>query len=369
MKKLILSTLLGFSSLAWSQSPVMFEGVDISAAVEYFAPYVATLDKPVMMYSWSQSPQFASHPHPVEIARGSARAFWRSYGAPNPTLLVYGRGLYAAMDPIQSMSYGGFKTSWLLLEMKVPRGLRVFEITEPEINIKTDPTKMLEVARAFQCPEEPGFEPLVHRGGSDLTPECRRYAHFLLNDVLKIDGFFYPYAGATFAACGGIRHENVQGRAFVALTDHWLAAEGVHYYNYQSRENPEQRRRIQTLLFKYRERAGDEGTTGRLLYEKYNAIHGNEDLIYENKCGDSVCTLLTRSCDAEDRCTYSEVATYGIEPELTKITNAEASRMEPGRLFWPDLEGQAMASTDAWLRENKFACDGRAPLTYPPRAP
>jgi hypothetical protein len=110
-------------------APIIFEGTDITEAVEYYRPMVHPLKNSVFVYHWNGGGARGDSPLVYQQVEKWTRSFWQSYGNPETVSGgMYGRGLYTAIDPVYSFSFGGGPENWFLLELELPVGFKLLDI-------------------------------------------------------------------------------------------------------------------------------------------------------------------------------------------------------------------------------------------------
>ncbi len=179
-----------------------FEGTDITAFVEHFRPAVKTLKKPVTVYNWSSSsqsdfwkvPQKPNDENLVAMAQRMGQSFWRNYGSQDSERGgMYGYGLYAALDPVVTRSFGG--TQWVLLEMQFPAGFKMIDLYDPIQKTKSSANlnTLSEINKKFKCSMSGYVEldALFTSGGKSVDPSCQRLVKNVFGTIFKIDAFAY----------------------------------------------------------------------------------------------------------------------------------------------------------------------------------
>lgn len=311
MRKLLTSFILicfltPITSQAGANQPVMFKGVDISAAIAFYSKQVSVLTSSVSIYNWSEDPNDDDSSQ-SQRAQLWAKTFWSQYGsAKNGTENTYGNGLYAALDPVVTTAYGGIEsTGWLLLEMKLPVGFRFLDLRA----LQAVPSNVQTILTKFNCDSvDAGFA----HGGFDVDKNCQGLIRTLFKDQIKIDGFAYAYGSWTFDGCVNDDYESY--RAFVITGSDWMRPELINYYTVKTTKNRANRTMIQSLFL--------------------NAPSANPE--------------------AQEEITLQEV--------LTLVKSGIVFRKS---LLWSDLEGTKKASAKSqidWLKSHKYGCSGKLPI-------
>jgi hypothetical protein len=125
---LLLCTGPAHAASRFNEAKYSFEGVDITPLVEYLREEIVTLQTPVTVYNWSRNAKSFEQGDRTYGARGTSQ-FWSSFASAEGQNEMYGLGLYAAMDPVITASYGGSKVEWLLTEIKLPAGFVLVDVT------------------------------------------------------------------------------------------------------------------------------------------------------------------------------------------------------------------------------------------------
>jgi hypothetical protein len=375
--KIIISTLGLFFSLSFSLSapamassgtPILFEGVDISPMVDFLAPRVVTLEKPVVIYNWSQDGANGD-----AWAQGKAQlwsqTFWRSFGSIEGAGNMYGAGLYGAVDPVATVDYGGRNGHWLLLEMKLPVGFKMIDVNDFYSFYSyrlTPPVEYVALATQMECPTDGYLSQFFETGGYRLKEKCRRLLQKIFKDIFQIDGFIYEYTQTPFKEC---KQNYLQDRAFVITDSKWMKPELIHYYTAKTVQDLDSRVRIQTLFLKVNSNGNLVSTDSDLAaIADYLTNHPDSELSGSTTlCNGSTCTITVKFCDKHDQCINVDLPPLP-RPFGGVITEDESQRTIHRSLLWPDLEGKPKAATiSTWLKDNKFACSGELP--YQPYNP
>ena len=317
VQKLLLFTFLIASiahvSSAETAPKLIYQGVDITPMVAKFSEFVRPLKRPITVYHWAPKgyyPPFltdvtSNGPFLKKFARFSSDRFWRNYG--EKTELMRGRGLYAAIDPFISSAYGGakwgYEGAWLLLEIELPVGLKVFDTRlDIELNdfgpayqaIKDE--TILRVAKQFDCSLPIGVVSAVSPDIFSRSQKCQDLFKHILRDILKIDLIAYSYGGSLEKVCA----ERSDDPAFVIVSDRWLKTGSVKAFTKRTRILRDDRLRILSIL-------------------------ANE----------------------KDEKTIGKAQTFSTEKKET---------------LWSDLIGEQAINTQDWLQKNRFGCDGSSPF-------
>jgi len=287
------------------------EKIDITPVVDAFRSSVVTLTKPGFVYNWSQAYEFAEFTDALGIVRQAISRFWNAFGRKD-NKNFYGIGLYAALDPVASVDYGGKGDEWLLIEMMLPRGFRMLDLSSRGQHISLSP-EAEKILRQFNCHTDRVPIAFFDMGGKALSPECASMVRKVFETELKIDGFVYGFFRSSFENCSS---DHIFDRAFVIINPNAVSTESVRLYNSRSTKDLENRIRIQTLFFKQKD--------------------------------------------------YMQAM---IGPASRFITKEEAETATAmGHLLWKDLEGKEKTDTATithWLKDMIFGCSGELPYDAP----
>jgi hypothetical protein len=371
------------SASAQTTTPIMFDGVDISAAVKYYSTKVTPLKQSITVYhwghhgpsySWDKEPAQGS-PELLQIVKNEAKSFWRNYGILSSGML--GSGLYTAIDPVATFFQYGSGTpdanglqAWLLQEITFPVGIRLLDIgTEsPYLGDPKMPGDVNAILDHFDCPSG-GIRNLFNEGGIRISMTCRSFVKIIFSRYIPFDGLAYPYDTSSFIPCTTFEHE--LQRAIIIATDHWITPDNVKFYTSKTSGEIEGRTRIQTTFIMAEEFAkgfsdhalSDEGVEefdGRL--QNYLSKRQNlSDGIQDPKCGSATCTVTVTMCDVKGNCKDVNFGPFPKKSYPTSITKDEANGVFGG-LLWPDLEGKPKTKNmDSWLQAHMFGCSGKPP--------
>lgn len=345
-------------SAAHATANVDLDGVDISATTDFFASLVKPLTKSVTIYNWSQQSTEHHTSEDFSDALGLSRRFWRSYGT--LTQGMYGVGLYGALDPVTTDSFG-YGPSWRLLVMDLPIGFRFLDFMQLTSASSKLSQQVSTQLLAFECPTTALPDAFFTDGGAKLSQKCQKLVRKIFQETLQIDGFAYPYGDVPFAECSN--DPSVHNRAFVITRDSWMRPEYIRYYTPASTDNLEERVMIESLFLKTASSAIGRGA-GTEAIKVYLRQHPTSDFVSgSSTCAGTMCTISARFCADATTCENVTIAVLP-RPGGALITSAEAARTTAvhHELLWSDLEGQPKATTvDVFLRKTKFGCDGQLP--------
>lgn len=371
---LVLLIFSGTSFANQKKKSFVFEGADITAVVESLRPNIKILKKPVVVYNWSDgsASDFWKEEHTpneeglVDYAQRMSLSFWRNYGQASGGNM-YGYGLYAAIDPVVTNSYGGSGEDWVLLQMQLPAG---FKFIDAEYSVGTQPSSFSDAfvgysktLKEFACPEDFLLSSMFNNAGTGISSSCQRLAKHIFQEIFKIDGFTYSYSATHFAACS---REWNNSKAFVITRPQWMNSDNIRFYSSKTRTNTEERIRIQTIFLKNTAASPTEALKTNALNKLKTYMKSKPEMYVDQsttKCSADSCTITVHFCNENDAKNCED---FDLDPILRPggglITLAEARKTIPYNLLWPDLEGKPKATTiEVWLKENLYACSGPAP--------
>lgn len=359
MKKSTLLLSLLVSINAFSATPAAefdLAGVNITPLVKFLEERVVTLKKPVFIYNWSPNGKM-SEADIQRFAPASSRTFWQMYGNSKGVDNMYGSGLYGAVDPVLTASYGGYdKESWLLVEMELPAGFKLLDValflTNPLTKGISEEAK--KVAEAFDCPINGGEDKWFQSGGAATSPKCQQLVKKIYQEIIKIDGFAYSYGRTAFREC--TEYEGY--KAFVITDSKWMTPKLVRPFTSKTATNLEERIRIQTIFLKALGESPNMTKETLKPIGEYLAKNPTSNIKgSKTVCANDTCIITVNFCDAKNVCEYLSLPPLA-RPGGALITSREASKGTVFQtLLWPDLEGQPKSKTiSAWIKENTYKC-------------
>jgi hypothetical protein len=346
------------------------DGFDITPAVEYFQKMVHPLKQIIYVYHWNPNGEARGDgPEIFNMVKNNANTFWSMYGDPQTVSGgMYGRGLYAAADPIHSYGFGGGPEKWFLLQMALPVGFRLLDIAAETSwvasnNKKTISEEMKNIASQFHCDALNNVDSLFADGAYKISQQCQNLARKIFKEILKIDGFAYFYGQTSFKDCQSDNYV-LGNRAIVITENTWMTTENIKYFTQKSKHSLEDRIRIETLFYKKIDANVKLSDSSIEAIAEYLQIHETKEMIgSKSVCSNTTCTIVVRFCDSQNVCDEVSLAPLP-RPSGPLFTEVSAKNTEPGRLLWPDLEGKAKAdNVSEWLKKQMFGCNGELP--YP----
>jgi len=416
---------------------------DTKVIANFLNNYVYELDQPVYVWSWYtvdgrtsvwKSPisatDYAGYAHLESTTARYLNSFCTKNAALNPSDCpapsteqygvgnMYGPGLYFALDPVATASYGGSSTNgWVLMQVHFPKGFRIMDIRRD--GSMTFPMRLQRNLIALGCPKEwatssQGLDQIFRLNNDyngqgqgvynsstgqnvklTISDQCLLAMRKMLKDDLQIDAFFYSYNSTEFKECdlppdqnnsygynGGGNNPNRQG-AFVMVKTDQLNPRDVRVFNSGTRDDKEDRIRIESLF--YKTDVDSQSTISENYYKKMS---------FPNNPGYSYSGL-TSKCDTDSSGKYlCKQAIYlcsdhgggciTIEPPSLPPTPVMATQISkdhpPGsspemsangwysrgtdsnkHLLWPDIDGESITpDLNNWTKENLFGCKADA---------
>lgn len=359
LKYVLVSLLAVFGSLSMAENSSSWNDSELTPVISYFNSQVKVMKQTLYVHNWSNSGNGGEGEPYLNLAKKMSQVFWDRFGDPKGDQNMYGFGLYTAMDPVATQGYG-YADKWSLLELQIPKGLKVIDLTSDSPSLNAEKTAALdEIQTKFSCPTFTKLNGLFENGGKGLTPSCQNLIRHIFKDVLQIGGFFYSYDQSNFKACakGGFSK-----RALVVTDPQWLKTESVRFFNKQSSYAKEDRIRIQTLFLEERKSKIElTGSAKSIITQYLNKNIQKHFAGSRSTCADAQCEIYVRFCDQASQCDEFSVGSYP-RPGGPTITQTEALTTDRKGLLWSDLEGeQKMTTTTEWLQANTFGCSGQLP--------
>lgn len=262
--------LAGFNSYSHEANRIELDGIDITEAVQFFDKQTSRLSQPVTVFNWSVQTKDDDSKFEGRVQK-SSQIFWNGFGQKAGMHNLFGDGLYAAVDPVITESYGSRNKTWLLSKMVFPAGFKLMDLTVP-IAV---PSSVQNILSQFQCPL--GVDNFFQVGGALLTESCQKIVRKIFQEQIKIDAFAYIYSQTHFKVCK--EGDAIGEKAFVVTDSAWMNQKNITYYTAKSVKNREDRILIQTSFFEAMDDNSTElitalGSTqtarGRLLWSDLN---------------------------------------------------------------------------------------------------
>lgn len=381
---------------------VLYQSEDITSIVELFKSQTRVVQRPFYIYHWgvsaelrnSKAAQENASAAGLKLLRATKQGFLDGLTQPrrNDSNMM-GPGLYMAVDPIQTRSYGPGE-NWSLLEIRLPLGFRMLEATTSSNGGSTSShNRAIEDLKKFSCPEVDSsydgsgefFRQLLAYG--DIDSKCADLIRYVFSDVLKIDGFMYVYGVTNFSQCRGSDGLDLDSRrtAFVITSDRWVYLPGaeVQVYGSNTKDKREQRISIESLSYIANQKLYDDLFVNK-DYLQYTEGLGQDYLLeiararlppearypYVSqmdrfRCGaGSHCVSVEIGFDDSLKNPQTKTFVFGAQdlPNLKEIaypatiTSTNPPLIEK-ELRWKDLEGIAtLKKPEEWMRKNLFNC-------------
>lgn len=369
MKKLMIAALALAGALnAHAAEKHILDGVDISAAVEMYQKQIHTVTKPFYVYNWSPNAHQGDSDKLVAFAQNAAEAYWYSLGDQGKAKdNMFGAGLYAAVDPVVSYSYGQGGTGWRVIEFQMPVGLRLLDMNDAVLAEGDQREAGLKVVQQFDCPADGTVGVMLAQGAVGVSEKCRRLIREIFGQILNIDAIAYGYADTRFSFCTD--NQFLSAKAFVMTNGEWMTPGNTKFFTAQSTKDEEARIRLQTTFLEAKFQRIDVSKDMVVLLKNYVKAHPSDEYGGSKTiCIGNLCTLHAIFCAS----VYSTCNTVPIMvvPRVggPTLTNAESMATLYMSLLWPDLEGKPKMNTvRKWIKENKFGCAGTSPLDGGPQ--
>ena len=380
---IVLALLCGLMDQGFAQDrTVRVAGVDIRPLIEYMRSGVEVLKQPIHVYSYSDGgaglgrQAFSAHDPLgyVRFKRG-ARSYWASQGNESGGN-VLGIGLYAALDPVHTRSYGAL--DWVLTRIELPKGARFLRVKAggPSVpNSVVDLTNKLGCIFTSQHDWNPrnltSLEVLMGpKEGS--SPQCLEAIQHAARTVLKIDALLYDYLSVHLSECAA---NSERQSAFVIIDDRRIPEKNVRLFNHLTVDEKPERLRIESLFYKASVDAqSEEGALSALRSEwAYKILPLRNPgrmvtgigLVPESnpaKYTFHLCPIGTTDFDSPGCFVVPEPAlpslAYPTKISLEAPAILSSSRPEePWRLRFADLDGEMTdPQIGNWITKNLYGC-------------
>jgi hypothetical protein len=254
------ASLLFASSSGWSDS-----AQDLALVANALQPYIHQINNPIVVYNWAAyNPKFdpgrSDNPANYYHMIGESMRYWdHQNDAPNGAV-TWGSGLYVATDPVSTQSYGG--SNWVLNQITLPSGFTFIDTSPlPNQNITT-PDAVYQALGRLGCPfsSSDGFtlsadmmNPSRYYGSASCAAAIKQ----IVQQMLGIDAFMYPYVSTQFADCvaGANAGQAPHGSALVIISGNKLSQAGVRSFDAATTDDAPDRALIESLF--YRSMGGD----------------------------------------------------------------------------------------------------------------
>lgn len=432
MRLFLLSTLISTVTIpAWAAT-------DPSPLSVFLSQYVYELTRPIYTWNWSNAAGrdpiwltnlSAFSPAGIDHLKSTTSRYWQSFCSKNAKLNppdcgdaqftpdgyigqgnMYGPGLYAAVDPVSTMSYGGGNQNWVLMQIRLPKGLRILDLQrDGSMNL---PLKVQKYLLGLNCPaawmknsaqltsmlsanETYKNGRAMFAGGDDhivVSDECLLAIRKILKDDLQIDAFAYSYQGSEFRECDlpvdGTNYYLTYSQsgnnprrqvAFVIANAVRFSSDDIRVFNSQTTDDREDRVRIQSLFYK-----ADVDSAYRVAMRYFRSLSypdypGQQvSSLYPNCNWDSQsnkqsCKLQISMCKDGNNCQnvdapsmppslFGNMETVMSSRNVPETLNPYAysittDQLPKPTLLWADLDGDPVDQTlSAWVTNQLFGC-------------
>lgn len=329
---------------------------------QYLQPLVKELTKPVYVSHWFKLGDGAV-PDAAEYAHLASQRYWQRRREKPKEYSAHGHALYAAVDSVVSREHGGER--WAMLELRLPRGFRMLDITrykwEKMPKMPKMPPPLIASLQAIGC-DKTNYEAFLFMEKSTSSLECVQALRSAFEDELKLDGFAYTYSSTTFAECkpsqGPAKNRSA---AFVIMSDRWMTPGSARIFSENNLEDVAGRIRIQSQFMKEKQEFPIKAEVMKL-----SGVAAPEDHTLSGTsvhCDGGMCTgeLVFTKQEKWGSDTRRRIPTqYQFDmPWPVPISGERGVRKESSipELLWKDLDGQKTdADLGQWMRENLYAC-------------
>jgi hypothetical protein len=224
-------------------------GVDVSDLINYFKPIVHSLKQSVLVYNWMEVSTVGYYQQTLGLhdtvayrrAVRSATSFWINFNG-GISANMFGFGLYAALDPKKTRSFGG-DDHWMLTQMQLPVGFRLIDMTHDE-----DTHEFTDAVKAkllqFGCSDATIVD-LINPVMKNVT--CSAVVKKIFHENLRIDGFIYSYTSNSSELCPE-KSAPVFGGAMVITSNRWMVPQAIETFVPLMKDGAAERSRIMTLM-------------------------------------------------------------------------------------------------------------------------
>lgn len=361
---------------------------DFNVVANYFSTLVREVHRPFKLYHWRSNPSLVQSEdvqrnpskYGQQIVKQEAPGFISGLYVENRTHgAIYGGGLYAAVDPVTTESYGGNAPDrWALLVLHIPKNFQILDLRD-EMNSANMATDRLQQAfYKFDCSMSPFNTTSIDQlfESSILSTKCAHMISEVLTK-LKIDGFLYSYMHTAFQACA---LDSVRNAALVFTSKNWLDLPGADakIYTARTRVEPEERRNIESQFF-YTFTEGtiadkmnppDSNLINRFLRLKFPRQFSKSHMMSTSSSCDSNGCKIHVDLQSEEGgihmyVSHADVKEFYFESYPEQFSLSPTSAIES--LHWPDLLHTATSpDLENWIKSNLLDCASRSgELKYP----
>jgi hypothetical protein len=152
---------------------------DVDALAALVSPYVYVTQQPIMLYNWHS----ASNDSDLNTSAQDSKAYVSfqkmtgSYWAHvnDGRSDDFGTGLYASVDPVATLDFGGNSGKWILTQMRVGSGFRILDLNvDGERQV---PPSQSDLISRLGCPKELATAPflnwIMQPANTAAYPKCQ----------------------------------------------------------------------------------------------------------------------------------------------------------------------------------------------------
>ena len=380
---------------------------ELKPLVSYLKKFVKELTRPIHLYHYFdaqnadpvwRSKMSASDPLGYRSVYWNADGYWRDQGTDGGGNMM-GRGMYFALDPVATRSYGGGK-DYVLVRVELPKGIKVFDVTwSPGVD-SSMPAEVTKIYETLGCTWSQFARGNTTKTASNMMEPkhmsdriCIDTLKKIIDRDLRVDVLAYSYSSSVFKEClpVGESHMTVNGApykserqsAFVLMSNRWVRPELVRLFNRNTSDATEERLRIQSMYYKsFSDQTSDPRMAPYVAQQfAYTLIPKNyvgmqiigSNWIYNSK--NESYTLYSICPTGVWPYTYGkgcqQVSAPDIPPQPYPITISAANPPMNGGyaagteapLMWNDLEGkQTDANVGAYIQKTQYGCSSEPDL-------
>lgn len=161
-----------------------------------------------------------------------------------------GSGLYAALDPASTRSYGG-GPDWVLMQIKIPKKFRIISSTELSGNYyKLSSAERNDLNFIYSQ---------ITNIYKSMDPKLGIVVRKILKDILKVDALTYNYSSSLYNVCNKYNNTNYSNAsnsysinalssAFVFLATERMQPKNVKVFNPKTSDATEDRKTISKII-------------------------------------------------------------------------------------------------------------------------
>lgn len=352
---------------------------DFAVVVDYFSRFVNEVNKPFYLYHWRSNPslvqsedvQLNPSKYGRQIIEREAPNFISGlYVSGRTNSSAYGGGLYAAVDPVVTESYGsGQPKLWVVLTTHIPKGFRILDLRNEQNIANTLNLNALQRSLSrFGCATNDGrtvgidqqFQmESLRKGCADLIAK--------VITKLKIDGFLYGYSNTDYADCGRDMNRHA---ALVFTSKSWLDLPGAdaRVYTSRTRVDKDKRKEIESQFF-YAYVQGvitqgfnsiDMALATREIQVKFpQQFRTMTSMDMDLSCTTAACTITMKifspSGTVQSEMQHEDLKSFYYTSYPTHFTLS--NNQGPESLHWEDLHSEkTLPNIATWLQGNLFNC-------------